>query len=66
MPESDPNSLAQALLMTQQSLTALQRMQEQTAALHKQFLESQESAQRTLHALVEQQQARLLLVVWQW
>ena len=48
MPESDPNSLAQALLMTQQSLTALQRMQEQTAALHKQFLESQESAQRTL------------------
>jgi acyl transferase domain-containing protein/acyl carrier protein len=60
MPDADPNALAQALLITQQSLAALQRMQEQTAALHKQFLESQESAQRTLHALVEQQQALLL------
>ena len=59
MPVADPNALAQALLMTQQSLAALQRMQEQTAALHKQFLETQESAQRTLHALVEQQQALL-------
>ena len=60
MPEADSNALAQALLVTQQSLAALQRMQEQTAALHKQFLESQESAQRTLHALVEQQQSLLL------
>ena len=60
MPDPDPNALAQALLMTQQSLAALQRMQEQTAALHKQFLESQEAAQRTLQSLVEQQQALLL------
>ncbi len=60
MPDSDPNALAQALLMTQQSLAALQRMQEQTAALHKQFLESQETAQRTLQSLVEQQQTLLL------
>ena len=60
MTDADPNALAQALLMTQQSLAALQRMQEQTAALHKQFLESQEAAQRTLHALVEQQQALLV------
>ncbi|HUR53170.1 MAG TPA: beta-ketoacyl synthase N-terminal-like domain-containing protein, partial [Gemmataceae bacterium] len=60
MPESDPNAIAQALLMTQQSLAALQRMQEQTAQLHQQFLDSQESAQRTLQALVDQQQTLLL------
>ncbi|MBA4189909.1 MAG: hypothetical protein C0467_18145 [Planctomycetaceae bacterium] len=60
MNDSDPNALAQALLMTQQSLASLQRMQEQTASLHKQFLESQEAAQRTLQSLVEQQQTLLL------
>ena len=60
MSEPDPNALAQALLMTQQSLAALQRMQEQTAALHKQFLDSQEATQRTLQALVEQQRTLLL------
>jgi acyl transferase domain-containing protein/NAD(P)-dependent dehydrogenase (short-subunit alcohol dehydrogenase family) len=60
MPDADPRALAQALLMTQQSLAALQRMQEQTASLHKQFLESQESAQRTLQALVDQQQSLLV------
>jgi len=59
MADADPNAIAQALTMTQQSLAALQRMQEQTAALHKQFLESQETAQRTLHALVEQQRSLL-------
>lgn len=51
----DPNALAQALAMTQQTLTALQRMQEQAAQLHRQFLESQDAAQRTFQALVEQQ-----------
>src|SRR5207248_1343640 len=54
-PPADADALAQALQMTQQSLAALQRMQEQAAALHRQFLESQEAAQRTLQALVEQQ-----------
>lgn len=51
----DPHALAQALQMAQQALAALQRMQEQTATLHKQFLDTQEASQRTLHALVEQQ-----------
>jgi acyl transferase domain-containing protein/acyl carrier protein/NADP-dependent 3-hydroxy acid dehydrogenase YdfG len=55
----DPGALAQALQLTQQTLAALQRMQEQTAALHKQFLDTQEASQRTLHALVEQQVALL-------
>ena len=43
--------------VTQQTLAALQKLQEQTAQLHKQFLDSQESAQRTLHQLVAQQQS---------
>ncbi|VTU00048.1 polyketide-type polyunsaturated fatty acid synthase : Erythronolide synthase OS=Geobacter uraniireducens (strain Rf4) GN=Gura_2012 PE=4 SV=1: ketoacyl-synt: Ketoacyl-synt_C: Acyl_transf_1: PP-binding: KR: PS-DH [Gemmataceae bacterium] len=60
MNDADPNALAQALLVTQQSLASLQRMQEQTAALHKQFLDAQDAAQRTLQVLVEQQQAMLL------
>ena len=58
-PMNDPQSteLSRALQVTQQTLAALQKMQEQTAQLHKQFLESQESAQRTLHQLVAQQQS---------
>ena len=54
----DPTStrLEQALRVTQESLAAFQRLQEQTAQLHKQFLETQESAQRTLQTLVEGQQ----------
>ncbi len=51
--------LSHALQVTQESLAAFQRMQEQTAQLHRQFLETQESAQRTLQVLVEGQQ-RLL------
>jgi acyl transferase domain-containing protein/NAD(P)-dependent dehydrogenase (short-subunit alcohol dehydrogenase family)/acyl carrier protein len=54
-PEA-PQGLPQALQLTQQSLDAFQRLQEQTAQLHRQFLEQQETAQRTLQALVEQQQ----------
>jgi len=53
------DSLAQALQVTQQSLTAFQKLQEQTAQLHRQFLESQEAAQRTLQLLVEQQHTLL-------
>ena len=58
MPDSnfDPH-LAAALQATQQTLATLQRMQEQTAQLHRQFLDSQEQAQRTLAALVAQQHA---------
>lgn len=55
----NPDALAQALQVTQQSLGAFQKLQEQTAQLHRQFLENQESAQRTLQILVEQQGALL-------
>jgi len=38
----------------QDGILALQRLQEQTAQLHKQFLEGQESARRSIQALLEQ------------
>ncbi|MDP3541309.1 MAG: SDR family NAD(P)-dependent oxidoreductase [Elusimicrobiota bacterium] len=49
--------LGQALSAAQASIDALTRLQEQTAALHLQFLQGQDSAQRSVQALVEQQQA---------
>jgi acyl transferase domain-containing protein len=58
-PVTDASGLAQALAVTRESLAALQKMQEQTAQLHRQFLEGQEAAHRTVHLLFEQQQ-RLL------
>jgi acyl transferase domain-containing protein len=58
---ADGTALAKALQVTRATLAALQRMQEQTAQLHRQFLEGQESAQRGVQLLIEQQQ-RLLQV----
>jgi acyl transferase domain-containing protein/NADP-dependent 3-hydroxy acid dehydrogenase YdfG len=58
-------ALAQALEVTGESLHALQKLQEQTAQLHRQFLEGQEAAQRTVQVLVEQQQ-RLLQASLGW
>jgi NAD(P)-dependent dehydrogenase (short-subunit alcohol dehydrogenase family) len=56
---AENSAVLQALQLTRESLAALQRMQEQTAQLHRQFLDGQENAHRTVHLLVEQQQ-RLL------
>ena len=47
---------ADALSVTQASMAALQKLQEQTAMLHARFLEGQEAAQRSFQSLVEQQQ----------
>jgi acyl transferase domain-containing protein/acyl carrier protein len=63
LPES--TALSQALQVTRESLAALQKMQEQTAQLQRQFLEGQEAAQRTVQVLVEQQQ-RLLQASLGW
>jgi len=57
-PPPDPR-LSEALRATQQTMLAFQQMQQQTAALHRQYLEGQAAAQQTLAALFEQQQ-RLL------
>jgi acyl transferase domain-containing protein/NAD(P)-dependent dehydrogenase (short-subunit alcohol dehydrogenase family) len=60
LPAAVPaGGLAQALAATQQSILALQKMQEQTAQLHAQYLHGQEMAQRTIHQLMEQQMALL-------
>ena len=45
-----------ALRIAQESMAALQKMQEQTALLHTRFLEGQEAAQRSFQALIDQQQ----------
>ena len=48
-----------ALRATQESMLALQKMQEQTAKLHQQYLQGQETAQLTISQLLLQQQALL-------
>lgn len=47
------------LRATQESILALQKMQEQTAKLHQQYLLGQETAQQTIAQLLQQQQALL-------
>ena len=45
------SELARAIDQTQENLLALQRLAEQTAQLHRQFLDGQAAAQQTFHAL---------------
>ena len=51
-----PSYLVEALRVSQENLVALQRIGEQTADLHRQFLEGQGRAQQTFHSLLEHQQ----------
>jgi len=51
--------LQEALRMTQQSMQALQTLQEQTSKLHQQFLEGQQNATTSFMQLVEQQRQLL-------
>ena len=48
--------ITEALRITRDSMAALQKLHEQTANLHRQFLEGQEAAGKTIQALLEQQQ----------
>jgi acyl transferase domain-containing protein/NADP-dependent 3-hydroxy acid dehydrogenase YdfG len=57
---SDSPLLAQALRSVQENLAALQKLGEQTAQLHRQFLEGQDQTQRTFQTLLEQQQRIVL------
>jgi len=52
----DPSLQSQALRVTQENLAALQKLGEQTARLHGQFLENQNRALGTFQMLLEQQQ----------
>jgi acyl transferase domain-containing protein/NAD(P)-dependent dehydrogenase (short-subunit alcohol dehydrogenase family) len=50
-----------ALQVAQQGMLSLQKLQEQTAQLHRQFLEGQDAARRTLEALLDQRRELLNL-----
>ncbi|MGZ5952372.1 MAG: acyltransferase domain-containing protein, partial [Isosphaeraceae bacterium] len=56
VPLSNHAGLAQAIRQTQENLVALQRLAEQTAQLHRQFLEGQAATQHTFQSLLEHQQ----------
>ena len=49
------STLSESLRMTRDSMAILQKMQEDTAQLHRRFLEGQESAAKTFQTLLEQQ-----------
>ncbi|TGU72518.1 SDR family NAD(P)-dependent oxidoreductase [Geomonas terrae] len=49
-------SLSESLRLAREGMAVLQRMQEDTAQLHRRFLEGQEVAAKTFQALLEQQQ----------
>jgi acyl transferase domain-containing protein/NAD(P)-dependent dehydrogenase (short-subunit alcohol dehydrogenase family) len=49
------DALAESLRVTREGMSVLQRMQEETAQLHRRFLEGQEAASRTIQTLLEQQ-----------
>ncbi len=51
-----PGGWSSAFHAAQENLAALQRLAEQTADLHRQFLEGQEKTQQTFLKLLEQQQ----------
>src|SRR5207245_4992471 len=55
---SDP-ALMQTLRTTQENLLALQRLSEQTAQLHRQFLEGQDKALEVFRDLLQQQKKLL-------
>ena len=55
----EPALLMESLRVTRESMALLQKMQEDTAQLHRQFLEGQEAAGRTIQSFLDQQ-SRLL------
>jgi acyl transferase domain-containing protein/NADP-dependent 3-hydroxy acid dehydrogenase YdfG/acyl carrier protein len=57
---NDPALLAEAIRHTQDNLIALQKLGEQTAQLHRQFLDGQDRTRRTFQSLLEQQQKLVL------
>jgi len=55
-PTASRDTLAESLRVTREGMAVLQRMQEETAQLHRRFLEGQETASRTIQTLLSQQQ----------
>jgi len=52
-PEHEPGAIAAALRAAHEGLAALQRLGEQTADLHRQFLDGQDDLQRSFQTLLE-------------
>ncbi len=50
------DALSESLKVTREGMTALMRMQDETAQLHRRFLEGQDAAGKTIQLLLEQQQ----------
>ena len=55
MAQPSQAALSESLRMTRDSMAILQKMQQDTAQLHRRFLEGQESATKTFQTLLEQQ-----------
>uniref|UniRef100_C6E970 Polyketide-type polyunsaturated fatty acid synthase PfaA n=1 Tax=Geobacter sp. (strain M21) TaxID=443144 RepID=C6E970_GEOSM len=53
-------ALSESLRLAREGMAVLQRMQEDTAQLHRRFLEGQETATRTFQTLLQQQQQLIL------
>ncbi len=58
-PRPPAAGAAASLASVREQMAALLRLQEQTASLHRRFLESQEAAQRSVEDLLDQQRALL-------
>ena len=56
IPATSRGDLVQAIRQTHESLVALQRLAEQTAQLHHQFLEGQAATQQSFQSLLDHQQ----------
>ncbi|HEX5774202.1 MAG TPA: SDR family NAD(P)-dependent oxidoreductase, partial [Geomobilimonas sp.] len=59
-PAAPQGILAESLRVTRESMALLQKMQEETAMLHRRFLEGQETASRTFQTLLESQRQILM------
>ncbi len=55
-PSLSPDVATESLRVTREGMTALMRMQDETAQLHRKFLEGQDAAGKTIQLLLEQQQ----------
>jgi polyketide-type polyunsaturated fatty acid synthase PfaA len=60
-PAGDASAFAQALKATQDNLLALQKLGEQSAQLHRQFLDGQDKVLHAFQALLQQQQQMVLV-----
>ncbi|WP_183362506.1 type I polyketide synthase [Geomonas limicola] len=59
-PAASTVALSESLRVTRDSMALLQKMQEETAQLHRRFLEGQEQAAKTFQTLLEQQHQLLM------